>query len=84
MVSNKRIVLIGAGNVSTHLGVGLQKAGYEIAQVYSRTAESASELAVRLEVPFVTALEEVCTDADIYLVMVKDADLNMNKKQNYQ
>lgn len=75
MVSNKRVVLIGAGNVATHLGVGLQKAGWKIAQVYSRTAESASELATRLEVPFVTSLEEVCTDADVYLVMVKDAVL---------
>lgn len=75
MVNNKRIVLIGAGNVATHMGLGLQKAGWEITQVYSRTVESASELATRLEVPFVTSLEEVCTDADVYLVMVKDAAL---------
>lgn len=75
MANNKRVVLIGAGNVATHLGIGLQEAGCEIAQVYSRTSASASELASRLEVPFVTSMEEVCTDADIYLVMVKDAAL---------
>ena len=75
MATNKRIVLIGAGNVATHLGRGLRKTGWEVVQVYSRTEASASELASRLGVPFVTSLDEVCTDADIYLVMVKDAVL---------
>jgi predicted short-subunit dehydrogenase-like oxidoreductase (DUF2520 family) len=75
MATNKRIALIGAGNVATHLGVALQKAGCSIVQVYSRTEASASALANRLEVPFVTSLDEVCTDADVYIVMVKDAVL---------
>ena len=75
MATNNRIALIGAGNVATHLGMALQKAGWNIVQVYSRTEASASGLANRLEVPFVTSLDEVCTDADIYLVMVKDAVL---------
>ena len=68
----KRIALIGAGNVATCLGVALQQAGWEIIQVYSRTEISASELANRLQVPYVTSVEEVCTDADIYIVAVKD------------
>ena len=75
MATSKRIALIGAGHVATHLGVGLQKAGWDIVQVYSRTEASASELAGRLGVPFVTSPEDVCTDADVYLVMVKDAAL---------
>ena len=65
-------MLIGAGNVATHLGVALQQAGWEVAQVYSRTEASASELANRLQVPFVTSIAEVCTDADVYIVAVKD------------
>ena len=52
-----------------------QKAGYEIVQVYSRTSVSASELANRLGVGYTTSLEYVCTDADVYVVMVKDAAL---------
>ena len=72
MADNKRIVLIGAGNVATHLGIALQEAGWQIAQVYSRTEASASELGKRLGVPFVTSMETVCMDADVYLVMVKD------------
>ena len=41
----KKIVLIGAGNVATHLGSALCGAGCDVVQVYSRTKESAMELA---------------------------------------
>ena len=75
MATNKRIVLIGAGNVATHLGSAWKQAGGEVVQVYSRTEQSASELAARLGVPHVTSLDEVCTDAGIYVVAVKDAVL---------
>ncbi len=74
MVGNK-VVLIGAGNVATHLGTALQKAGYSMLQVYSRTEESAAALASRLGVPFVTSLEEVSCDADMYMVALKDTAL---------
>ena len=76
-VGKKRIVLIGAGNVATHLGIALQQAGWNIAQVYSRTEASASELGNRLQVSFVTSIAEVCTDADIYIVAVKDDALKL-------
>ena len=75
MVTNKRIALIGAGNVATHLGKAWQQTGCKVVQVYSRTEQSASELAAYLGVPFVTSLDDVCTDADIYVVAVKDAVL---------
>ena len=44
----KKIVLIGAGNVATHLGSALCGAGCDVVQVYSRTKESAMELADKL------------------------------------
>lgn len=72
MVESKRVVLIGAGNVATHLGVALQKAGHEVAQVYSRTEASASTLAGRLNVPYTTDLSQLCEEADLYIVSVKD------------
>ena len=75
MATNKRIALLGAGNVATHLGKAWQQAGCTVVQVYSRTEQSASELATCLGVPFVISLDEVCTDADIYVVAVKDAVL---------
>ena len=36
-----KIVLIGAGNLATHLGKALKEAGHDICQVYSRTLASA-------------------------------------------
>ena len=73
MAVSKKIVLIGAGNVATHLGVSLQQKGCKIVQVYSRTPESASLLAGLLNVPYATSLAEVVDDADIYIVALKDA-----------
>lgn len=70
-----RIVLLGAGNVATHLGAALQFAGHELAQVYSRSVASASELAAKLQVPFTVHTEELVRDADIYLFSVRDAVL---------
>ena len=43
-----KIVLVGAGNVATHLGRALREAGHDILQVYSRTEESARPLAQAL------------------------------------
>lgn len=40
-----KITLLGAGNVATHLGKALMEAGHEVAEVWSRTEESAQALA---------------------------------------
>lgn len=73
--NNLRVVLVGAGNVATHLGMALQKAGYEIVQVFSRTEDSASALAGQLGTDYTVSLEALCPDADLYIVSVKDAVL---------
>lgn len=73
MEDSKKIVLIGAGNVATHLGMGLQQSGCQILQIYSRTQKSASELADLLKVPYTTALEEITSEADVYIVALKDS-----------
>lgn len=70
-----KIVLIGAGNVATHLGVALQRVGYSVVQVYSRTEESASALGAKLSVDYTVCIEEIRRDVDLYIVAVKDAVL---------
>ncbi len=75
MVVNKRIALIGAGNVATHLGQAFQQVGCKIVQVYSRTMASAAVLGKLLSVPYTVSLEEVCGDADVYVVALKDSAL---------
>ena len=71
-----KIVLIGAGNVATHLGQALTKANHQILQVYSRTEESATTLAKYLNSDWTTHIEEVLTTADLYIVMLKDSVQN--------
>lgn len=70
-----KVVLVGAGNVATHLGSALKHAGYEILQVYSRTEESASVLAGKLSVGYTVAIEKIRCDADLYVVALKDSVL---------
>ncbi len=67
-----RIVLIGAGNVATHLGKALVNAGNEILQVYSKTDESANVLAKKLKTNFTASLSEINENADIYVLSVSD------------
>ncbi|MBQ8867158.1 MAG: DUF2520 domain-containing protein [Bacteroidaceae bacterium] len=71
-----RIALVGAGNLATNLGGALVKAGHTVCQVYSRTQESADALAVRLGSRGVSHLEEVVTDAQLYIVALKDSALD--------
>ena len=69
---SKNVVLIGAGNLATHLGKNLLKQGYLISQVYSRTLHSATTLANLLEAKPITHLEKLIPDADFYFFCLKD------------
>lgn len=70
-----KIVLIGAGNLTTNLGKALLAAGHDIVQVFSRTRESAVTLADIAGASPVTDIAMVRNDADIYIVSVKDSVL---------
>ncbi len=74
----KKIVLIGAGNVATHLGSALCGAGCDVVQVYSRTKESAMELADKLSVDYTIVPDEIRRDADLYIVALKDCSFAGN------
>ena len=58
----KKIVLIGAGNVATHLGSALCGAGYDVVQIYSRTKESAMELAGKLSTEYTVSIDDIRCD----------------------
>lgn len=70
-----KVILIGAGNVATHLGKALLATGHDILQVYSRTIQSAEQLAATLGGSPVTDITQVRDDADLYIFSVKDAVL---------
>jgi len=71
----KRIVIIGAGNVATHLARALQRKSFVVGQIFSRTEISARQLASELNASFTTNLQELDREADIYFYCVKDAVL---------
>lgn len=70
-----KIILIGAGNLATHLGKAIFEAGHDVVQVFSRTMQSASVLASQLGAQPVTEITSVRDDADMYIFSVKDSAL---------
>jgi predicted short-subunit dehydrogenase-like oxidoreductase (DUF2520 family) len=71
-----KIVLIGAGNVGYHLGRRLKEAGLQVVQIFSRQEAHARRLAKEIQVPFVTDLAQVVTDAELYILTVNDGAMN--------
>lgn len=71
LAENSRVVLVGAGNLATCLGVALVNVGIVPECVWSRTEKSASELALKLSCSFVTDIS-LLPDADIVIVAVRD------------
>lgn len=69
------IVMLGAGNVATHLSMSLQQNGFTIVQVYSQTVDSAKQLSNQLKAGFTCKYEEIYKGADIYIYALKDSAL---------
>jgi len=70
-----KIVIIGAGNLATNIGVALSRAGHDILQVYSRTMQSATNLAEKLKCDCTTDVDAISDEAELYVFSVKDSAL---------
>ena len=69
------VVMVGAGNVATHISKRLASQGFEILQVYSRTEESARLLADGLSTEWTTDPDMLNQEADFYFLALKDSVL---------
>jgi predicted short-subunit dehydrogenase-like oxidoreductase (DUF2520 family) len=67
----KNIILIGSGNVATHLGISLKERGYNIVQVCSNQVNNAKTLGDKLDCNFTDSIDKLL-DADLYILAVKD------------
>ena len=67
----KNIILIGSGNVATHIGLALVNNGYNIRQVWSRKLKNAKILAQKLNCKSTTSLNNLL-NADLYIISIKD------------
>ncbi len=68
----RKIILIGSGNVATHLGAAFYNSGIEVLQVWSRHLENAKELANKIESEGIDDYSKLRDDADGYIISVKD------------
>ena len=77
----KNIILIGSGNVATHLGLSLYKHGYKIKQVWSQKLINAEILAKQLNSKPTNNIEKI-EEADLYIMSIKD-DAVKSMLKNY-
>lgn len=69
----KKVAIIGAGNVASHMGHALKQAGVEISSISSLHPEHAAELAARLGVNAAGSIEDGIFDCvDAIIISVKD------------
>lgn len=73
----KKIVFVGAGNMATRLALALADKGCYIAQVFSRTIQSAHTLATQLghSTGYTDTIAHIVTDADLYIFSLSDSAL---------
>ena len=69
---SQKVILIGAGNVATQLGIALHKAGHTIIQVYSRSNKSAVALSKKINAKAITDISKLDRNAAIYIISIKD------------
>jgi predicted short-subunit dehydrogenase-like oxidoreductase (DUF2520 family) len=67
-----KIVFLGAGNLATNLAHSLYNHGHDISQVFSRTMQSASELAEKLQAQPIDNVQSIDKNADLYILALKD------------
>ncbi len=72
----RKVIFIGAGNVSTSLASAFSNAGWSIVQVYSRTIDSAATLAKLYNSNAISNLSEIERFADLYIIAVPDSSIS--------
>ncbi|MBR8536314.1 DUF2520 domain-containing protein [Carboxylicivirga sediminis] len=66
------IVVIGSGNVASHLARALYMAKHRILQVCSRTIDNAQILANEVNADSIDEVQQINVQADLYILSIKD------------
>ncbi len=78
----QKIVLIGAGNMGYQLGKQLYERQAGLIQIFSRTDEKAKTLSEATgNTAYITDLKDVRTDADLYVLAIKDDAIELVAEQ---
>lgn len=68
-----KIVVLGSGNVATHLSKAFFAKGLQVSQIYSRTLVNAQALADEVNAEAVDDMKKLNSTADLYLVCLSDS-----------
>ena len=71
-MQSQNIIIIGSGNVATHLAKALFSKDHHILQIWSREFDHAALLANQVSAHPIDKLDLIRTDADIYILAVRD------------
>ena len=71
-MNNKKITIIGSGNVATHLARAFYQAGCQILQIWSREFDHAERLASEVMAEPTNKLSLLYPTADVYILAVSD------------
>ncbi|MDA3780819.1 MAG: DUF2520 domain-containing protein [Bacteroidales bacterium] len=75
------ISIIGAGNVATHLALAINNAHFNIKQIVSKTENSASKLAKKVDAEVINDLRKLDLSVDLIILSVNDdAIINILRK----
>ena len=68
----KKIVILGAGKLAHQLIPAILGKGYEISQIYNRSALRLNKLVKIYDIPHTTQLDSIQKNADLYIMCIKD------------
>ena len=71
MLEIKKILLVGSGNVATHLAINLKSKNYNIQQVFSRSIENAKDLAKKVDSDYTNKPENIVA-TDLTIIAISD------------
>ena len=66
------IVIIGSGNVATHLGLAFKSMGIVVKQVFSKNHANAETLAKKIDAEAISNISKLYMEADFYFYALKD------------
>jgi len=81
MTSIQKVILIGAGNVSTHIANALFETKIKVLAIYSKTKENAHALAIKSDTHWDDFSNIYTFDADLIIISVPDRALEDVLKQ---
>lgn len=71
-MTKKTIVMIGSGNVATHMAQTLFNAGHKILQVYSRNLKNARTLSQLVNAEPISNIKSITPEAHLHLISISD------------